>query len=757
MTGEIFKIAVREQLDKMIKDSTELFYVDVEKNELYEHYLASFPEGTNPIFRERTVHDCNACKGFIRKVGHVVAIIEDKMYTIWDVRVGGFEQTVADALAEKVRFKSLNGVFRHRDKTLGVKQQREVLDNGIVNIYDHFHYELPRAFISNDIASERGKFEADKQVLERSVEEISLSAGETVLELIGENQLYRGQEFTTHVQKFVEVKTEYDGLDKWEKPNWLWLKSVELKGLGRFKNTVIGTLLMDLSSGKPLEEAVRMFESKVAPTNYKRTTALVTQAMIDRAEAMVTELGIEKSLARRFAIAKDITINNVLFANQPMRKKMKKAAKKQSVFVQIEPTKKSYDDVDTMSIDEFINSVLPHTKKVEVMVENKHTNNLMSLIAPTNKRSPNIMKWNNPFSWSYNGEVTDTIKERVKRAGGNVDGFMRFSLSWDYYDDLDLHVVEPSGAVNGNHIYYGQKHSSSGGFLDVDMNVEDNGYLDPVENIAWQDKDRIREGRYTVFVKNFTKRNMSASGFEVQMEIDGQISLMSYDKPLRSKERVQVIEFDYKHDTGLKAVKSLPSSTVTKEVWGIETQQWSKVSTIMLSPNHWNGEQVGNKHWFFILDKCLNPDKARGFYNEFLMESLRDHRKVLELLSAKMKTEQTDKQLSGVGFSSTQENYVLAKVSGKFDRVVKVTFAPPRISRQQLHTERAVIADILGRCEICKRDVMSNDSRLPCPSCDYIYHTSHFLESVRVKPYCPTCSVRITQDQITQLVQLATV
>ncbi len=754
MTGEIFKIAVKEQLDKMIRSDAELFYVDVEKNELFEHYLASFPEGTNPIFRERTVHDCSACRMFIRGIGNVITIIDGITHSVWDVLVGGFEQTVADALSEKVKNKSITGVFRHRVKTLGVKQQREVLENGIVNIYDHFHYELPRELISNDISTERGKFEADKQVLERSLKEISLSAGETVLELIGENQLYRGQEFITHVQKFVETKLKYDGLGKWEKPNWLWLKSVELKSLGRFRNTVIGTLLTDLSSGKPLEEAVRMFESKVAPTNYKRTTALVTQAMIDRAEATVAELGIEKSLARRFAVAKDITLNNVLFANQPMRKKMKKATKKQSVFIQIEPTKKSYDDVDEMSINEFINSVLPHAKKIEVMVENKHTNNLMSLIAPTNKRSPNMMKWNNPFSWSYNGEVTDTIKERVKKAGGNVEGFMRFSLSWDYYDDLDIHVVEP----NGNEIFYGKTRSTwSSGYLDVDMNVSDRDSLEPVENIAWADDQRIQEGVYRVFVENFNKRDMNASGFEVQMEIDGKMSLFSYDKPLRQKERVQVIEFNYSKDTGLTSINSLPSSTVIKEVWGIETQQWSKVSTIMLSPNHWNGEQNGNKHWFFMLDKCVNPDKARGFYNEFLMNDLRDHRKVLELLSSKMKTEITDKQLSGVGFSSTQENSVLVKVSGKINRVVKVTFAPPKVTKQQLHIDRTVIHADVGRCEVCKREVTTGDSRLPCPSCAYVYHTSHFLESVRVSGFCPTCGIRVTQAQITTLVQLATV
>ena len=748
-----FKNAVCNQIDRMISLGTELFYVNVERDELFVLYLASFPEGTNPIFRERTVHDCSCCKGFIRNAGHMVALINGKMETIWDVRIGDFHDEVAFRLKTRVRSKKIDGIYRQIEKTLGGPENRETLESGIVNIYEHFYYTLPSQFVNTtDIATIRGNYRTNKEVLERSLTEISFEASELVIELIEQNSLYRGEEFLHIVKSFQGIKEELNLVLESDRDMFLWLKSAEIKEAGRFKNTVIGTLLHDLSIGTELEEAVKKFESKVAPTNYKRPTALVTQSMIDKAEGVIADLGIEKSLARRFAVAKDLTVNNVIFASSSTKKKMKKEKKRKGVLATLEPTKSiDPDKIQKINIDEFVATILPHTKNVEVMVENSHINNLMSVIAPTNRKSPNIMKWDNPFSWSYNGEVTDTIKERVKRAGGNVEGFMRFSLSWDYYDDLDIHIIEPSG----NEIFYGNQRSyNSGGWLDVDMNVQPNDSLEPVENIAWADGSRIQEGRYKVFVENYTKRNMSASGFEVQMEIDGNTSLFVYDKPLRYKEQIVVIEFDYKRSTGLKPVKSLPSSTTSKEVWSIETQKWSKVNMIMNSPNHWNGEQVGNRHFFFILDDCLNPDKARGFYNEFLGNELIEHRKVFELMSSKMKTDHSDKQLSGVGFSSTQENSLLCRVSGKFDRTVMITFA--NIVGRFDKFEDVVVYEV-GFCEICKRDVNNVDSRLPCPNCNAIFHTSHYLEYHRVSGKCSICRESITQRQIDTIVQLATV
>ena len=95
---------------------------------------------------------------------------------------------------------------------------------------------------------------------------------------------------------------------------------------------------------------------------------------------------------------------------------------------------------------------------------------------------------------------------------------------------------------------------------------------------------------------------------------------------------------------------------------------------IMNSPNHWDGEETGNKHLFFILDNCKNPESVRGFYNEYLRSDLNKHRKVFEVLASQLKAEYSDEQLSGVGISSTLSKELVLKVTGKTSRVKKVKF-----------------------------------------------------------------------------------
>jgi hypothetical protein len=326
--------------------------------------------------------------------------------------------------------------------------------------------------------------------------------------------------------------------------------------------------------------------------------------------------------------------------------------------------------VEEMSIKDFIEKVVPKASRIELLFENKHVNNLMSLIAPMDAAAPPLFKWDNGFSWAYNNDVTDSIREKVKAAGGRVDGELRVSLSWYNYDDLDLHVVEP----NGHKIYYGDKGPSQlGGQLDVDMNAHSGTTREAVENIIWADKRRMKNGEYKVMVHNFSKRENIDVGFEVEIEHNGQIHKFAYAKPVPDKGYIHVATVRYTAE-GVSIISDLDSSMKSKDLWGMKTNSFQNVSMMLYSPNHWDGREIGNKHYFFIAENAASPDAPRGFFNEFLKDDLMKQKRVFEALGNKMRVQQSDRQLTGFGFSSTQPNSVVVKVEGTFTRTIKINF-----------------------------------------------------------------------------------
>ena len=663
-TFKTLKIATHQQFDKLAKH--ELFYTDVSKDTLWETYLAAFPEGTNPMFRERTEHDCNCCKQYIRACGSVVAIIDGELVSIWDVEVDEPYKTVANALSTLVKSKAIKNIYRHYEANLGTDLNHGE-KYGDVTLWEHFHYKLPAKFIVKERAPQsidqvKGNAEQNHSVLKRSVTEITREAINIVLDLINQNSLYRGSEHLGTVNTLLTASVHYEAAKN--KETYLWLKAIQLGMGSRIRNSVIGTLLVDISNGVELETAVKSFETKVAPQNYKRPTALITQGMIDKAQNTVVELGYESALQRRNAVTEDITINNVLYADRTVKEAKGVFGDLKSTIADTVP---NLDRVEEVSIQKFIEDILPKSESIELMVENEHSGNFMSLIAPVDLEAKQMFKWGNNFSWSYNGEVADSMKERVKAAGGDVTGKLRFSIQWNDGDnnqnDFDAHAREP----NGNKIYFSNKVSSTSGRLDVDITTP--GRKIAVENITWQ---RVPNGDYELSVHNYS-HNGGMTGFTAEIAFNGKIHSYTYNKGLRQGEVVHVAKINIQGDK-LTFNESLESTLASKEIWGVHTQKFQKVDMIMHSPNHWDGEETGNKHWFFILDQCNNPVASRGFYNEFLNNELTEHRKVFEVIGSKLKTEVTDKQLSGVGFSSTQKNHVLCKVSGSFNRVIKIKF-----------------------------------------------------------------------------------
>jgi hypothetical protein len=664
----------------------------------------------------------------VRTVGGVVAIVDGALVSIWDVEVPEPYKTVAAIMSELVKSGSIDNVVLHTERSVGTAKNFQQVtglsgpgtDSGVIT-WNHFHINLPTSACAAkaDIGPKLSDYRATHDVLKRGLEELTLDSVDTVLELIAQNSLYRGEESKFALEGFHGLLTRYAALPRdmgQEQDLFIWLHSTVASATNRIRNTAIGTLLIDLSAGAELEDAVRKFETSImAPANYKRPTALVSKAMIEKARLKIDELGLASALERRYAVPEDVTVANVLFASRGKTtvlsgqrggsKTLSANAAFSELTAAIAENPRSYDKVEEIGIEKFLTDVLPKSKGLEVLLENRHAGNLVSLVAPSDPTAERLFKWPNAFSWSYAGEMADSIKERVKRAGGSVTGDLCCRLAWDYEDDLDFHMKEPGGQSSSaakwmgsgsgsNHIYYDnvRRLSASGGMLDLDANGRDGRKAEPAENIFYADRMKMAEGMYELIVNNYARRSTGV-GFEAEVEFEGQTFHFTHDKAMRTSENITVAKIQFTRKDGFKIIESMPSTQSSKAIWGLKTQTFQKASMVMLSPNYWSNEVpgssqashavdrltgewsgVGNKHWFFMLEGCANEGAARPFYNEMLRSDLEPHRKTLEMVGAKLRTDEATRQLSGIGFSSTKHDSLTVRVTGSIVRVLKVVF-----------------------------------------------------------------------------------
>jgi len=682
-----FARLVAGAFQRIVKSGDPVFVSSVAGDDLYDTYIKSFPEGTNPIFVKETEHSCSTCKGFIRRAGGTVAVNEaGHVSTVWDdaaAKAPHPYNVVAGALRDMVQANPIADLFRvsSKEASFGAPQSRSQDRTTLkVTTWNHLHTgEIPSQFRVASPGEVCGAYRTSVEVFQRGLTELTPGALDTVMELITSNALYRGEEQKGAVAKFQKAQKAYLKLGEKERHTFAWARAQD--SAARFRNTAIGTLVVDLSEGVDLERAVRSFESKVAPGNYKRPTALVTPGMVATAMKTIKELDLESALERRLATLADISVRDVLWVSGDAKPLMRGGIEG-LLMAHVQSTNTANVDVgraEDITLEELQTRILPTATGLELLFDNGHVGNLMVITAPVNSEPKSLFRWSNDFGWSYAGSVTDGIRERVKAAGGRVEGAsLRVSLSWGNFDDLDLHAYEPAGrgaAAMGGHIYFGARQGWTGGRLDVDMNAGRGTTRTPVENIVWT--SRVPDGAYRVSVHNYAQRETSDVGFTVEVECAGQLSHFTFNKAVKNNGEVPVCTLHMK-DGVISNIEAgdpgITSAAVKQTKWGLTTGQFVKVNMVTLSPNYWSDNRVGNRHTFFVLDGCACDDELRGIYNEFLSSKLEPHRKVFELIGDKTKCRPVEGGLAGIGVSSTKNDTITLRVrNGSGQRTYNVS------------------------------------------------------------------------------------
>ena len=145
------------------------------------------------------------------------------------------------------------------------------------------------------------------------------------------------------------------------------------------------------------------------------------------------------------------------------------------------------------------------------------------------------------------------FSQRLAKADAQ-SGDIRVSLLWNNRNDLDLHVITP----RGEEIFYGRARDSTGGFLDVDMNVQGET-TKPVENIFWPE-GKAPQGSYRVFVQNYGFHEIERSPTTFQVEIKNGNAYSTFEGTVSgsgNSSNMEVCVFEYKGVSALRREKAL--------------------------------------------------------------------------------------------------------------------------------------------------------------------------------------------------------
>ncbi len=724
-----FSDLVCEKFNQLQKNG-KLFRSSVTGDELWNTYITSFKKEDNPVFRDpnSSEHNCNLDKSFIRRYGNVVTIDENyNIVTMWDININEKSKYFSSVtkMLELLKSKPICDVFfetyeelnslnyeknnkKQEIYKLGISQNHKiytkeeadkygVVKAGQVYQFHHFYANLNKQFVDQTGKSQSAiiaEFRDAKNVFKRGMEEILHDTLILVKDLINQNSLLDGTSHLHKIEKIASMKAEYDHIQNQFKDNWCWVQSYKL-AFAKFRNELIGTLCVELAEGKELNEACQTWNKRVDPANYMKATAPITQKQIKEAQKFVEEQGYSESFERRFATIDDINVDEILHSNVG-----KAEIKTASVFDKVKSTTTStrhkrsqFDGIEEVSIEKFMKDILPTCTSVEAFFENKHQGNLVALTTANNKYSKKMFKWDNNFSWTFNGNLAgkSMIKDEVKSKGGNVEGVLRCSIIWNDEkggndsSDLDLWCLQPNSEKIGYNTGFikdsGNRFSICGGQLDLDDRGNSSGIH--AENIYFLKKSNLLNGVYSFWVNQYSERN--SKGFKAEIEFDGQIFNYEYNRAVKSN--VKLADVTYKNGS-FEIVHHLPETSNSKSIWNIETNQFHKVNLVCLTPNHWGENNIGNKHYLFMLDGCKSDVALRSFHNENLNADLLQHRKVMEVLGNTTMLEPTNNQLCGLGFNATVQDKLILKLSGSHKRTIKIKFNGLNTEKPKVKTRK---------------------------------------------------------------------
>jgi hypothetical protein len=368
-----------------------LFTTDA--SDLFGLYLDKLPG-------ERQVHNCTACRRFVKDYGGLVAIdaAGRAIPAMWDVSAApDYYGVTVLTLRSAVRKARVTGPFMSREGVWGIPRTGE---------WSHFAVEPPASMKfrhgiltpNQAMAAKREDFRTVATALADFTPAMLVEA----LRLLEAETLARSEHFIGPVKWLADLHAARSAAkDSRIRDNLLWRAvAAAPDGFCHPRASVVGSLLEDIAAGLAFADIKARFNAKLHPLQYQRPQAAPSAGNIAAAEKIVEQMGIAPSLERRFA-----RLDELEAIWKP--KAPHAAPKGAGVFSHLQ----SKDAAESVAVDmpaltmtwaKFVATILPGAEAMQFAVPAHGS--FIAFTSAANMDAPPILKWDredkrNPVAW----------------------------------------------------------------------------------------------------------------------------------------------------------------------------------------------------------------------------------------------------------------------------------------------------------------------------------------------------------------------
>jgi hypothetical protein len=360
---------------------------------LYETYLDN-------LTGERLIHTCHACRRFIGTFGALVTIGEDGHTTsaIWDPEtVPAFYRSAVQKMASLVEHARVTGVFLSSDRTWGTP---------VTGTWTHFSVVPSSVYSRATLAAGQAMAakREDHATVARALADFTPATITEAVRLLEAGHLHRSERFIAPLHWLADLHAKRNIAKGNARDNLLWRAvATAPDGYCHPRTSMTGSLLEDIAAGLSFADVKAKFDAKMHPLQYQRPQAAPAAGNIAAGEKIVEQMGIRRSLERRFA-----RLDEIETAWTPFTAKAAPTVAG-GVFSHLStkgtpgPVRVSDAPPATMTWEKFARTVLPGAEAIEVHI-GVGSMNFIALTTAAHEDAPPILRWDradrrNPIAW----------------------------------------------------------------------------------------------------------------------------------------------------------------------------------------------------------------------------------------------------------------------------------------------------------------------------------------------------------------------